>query len=343
MNTRLSIWGYRVMDIRIFNSEFVAVGTLDSFNSLNYTQKYNKKGTFTIKAQLTPETKELLKVDNIIYFEGKAGFIESVQYSIDNAETIVATGASLNYYLNRRIIWNTIDFNGTVEDFIRKVVNENTITTETNRKLIGLELGTKNNLAGTLQKQVSYKNLFTVVSEVALAADLGFKIDFIPKEKKLVFEVYEGAETGLVFSRSLDNILCLDYVDSKKDFSTVMKVGGKGEGTARVFSVVGNGEGFNRYEAFIDATDLDTEAQLAQKGKEELAGRYRINTLDGKVNTQVSSSFPLGGKVILKDLELGLTLTTRITEIEEIYEGKGKTTNLTFGYNVPSIYEKIKG
>lgn len=330
------------MDIQIFNSDFVAVGVLDSFNSFSFIQKYNKKGTFTIKAQLTQKTKELLMIDNIIYFEGKAGFIESVQYSIDKAETIVATGASLNYYLNRRIIWNTIDFSGTVEDFIRKAVDENAITTTTDRKLLNLSLGSKKGIATTIQKQVSYKNLFTVVSEVALAADLGFKIDFIPKEKKLVFDVYEGAETGLVFSRSLDNILSLDYVDSKKDYTTVIKVGGKGEGAARVFSVVGNGTGFNRYEGFIDATDLDTEAQLAQKGKEELAGRYRINTLDGTTTTN-KESFVIGGKVKIIDKELNLILSTRITEIEEIYEGKGKTTNLTFGYNVPSIYEKLRG
>lgn len=331
------------MEIQVYNTSLELEGVLDSFNTFSFTQKYNKKGTFTIKAELTETAKELLKVDNIIYYDGKSGFIESVQYTIENTQTIVATGATLDYYLNRRIIWNTIDFSGTAEAFIRKAVDENSITTDTNRKIPFLSLDTSAGTTPTVEKQVSYKNLYSTISEVALEADLGFDIVFTPTAKNLKFKVYDGAETGLVFSRDYDNILSLDYVDSKKDYLNVVKVGGKGEGTARVFATVGSGTGLQRYEGFLDATNLDTTAQLTQKGNEKLAESYRIKTFDGVVNSKVVSSFPLGGKVCFLDLELGLSLTTRITEIEEIYEAKGKTTNLTFGYNVPSIYEKMGG
>lgn len=60
------------------------------------------------------------------------------------------------------------------------------------------------------------------------------------------------------------------------------------------------------------------------------------------VNTVNTKGFGVGDMVTIIDKNWGVMINTRITEIVEIYENKGKTVNLVLGNNVPTLYEKIK-
>ena len=196
-----------------------------------------------------------------------------------------------------------------------------------------------------------------VLEETALAYDVGFSVDFSPKDKKLIFNVYKGADrtagtaNPLIFNRDYENILSETYINSTKQLKNVALVGGMGEGTARTFVSLGDAAGLERYEMFVDAKDLqqsdlsDTEykAQLSQRGTEKLADCYIVESFEGEANTNADISFSLGDKVSIVDKALNIRLDTRITAIEKIIERKGTTTNLTFGNCVPTIYKKMGG
>lgn len=139
-------------------------------------------------------------------------------------------------------------------------------------------------------------------------------------------------------------------MDSKNDYCNVAKVGGAGEEMARVFTTVGNATGLNRYEMFVDdagtqkedgQTDTDYLAALTQDGNEALAEHLIISSLDA--NVAASEDIQLGDKVTVMDKELGLKMNTFVSAIQDIYEGTDHSRNITFGYDVPTIYTKMKG
>ena len=85
---------------------------------------------------------------------------------------------------------------------------------------------------------------------------------------------------------------------------------------------------------------------LKQRGAETLAECKDIKTFESKINTRGNNvykvDYDLGDIVTISDKKWGLTIDTRITEIEEVYESGTVAINPTFGNNIPTILDKIK-
>lgn len=86
---------------------------------------------------------------------------------------------------------------------------------------------------------------------------------------------------------------------------------------------------------------------LKQRGSEKLAESNEIKTFESTVNTRGNNiykvDYDLGDIVTVADKKWGLTIDTRITEIEEVYESGEVKINVTFGNNIPTILDKMKG
>lgn len=116
------------MDIQVFNGDINLVGIIDSCNSIKWTSKYHSAGNFEIKVPLSKSNIDLFKIGNIVFLDGNAGYIETIQLDMtDDGEIITIIGKDLTAYLARRINWNIVNYSGTVEGFMRSVVNENCI------------------------------------------------------------------------------------------------------------------------------------------------------------------------------------------------------------------------
>lgn len=351
-------------EIKIFNSNIDMIGVIDNFNSIKWVQKFYEHGTFSIKLPLTPEYISVLKKDNIIYFDGNAGFIESVEFDMgDEGETITITGKELLAWLARRINWNITNYNGTVEGFARQIVNDSCIAAlNAERNIPYLELGALHNFTEAISKQDSYGNILEILNAISKTSDIGFRILFVPKEKKFIFDSYKGASrtvhqselAPLVFCREFENILQQTYIESQNSYANTALIAGVGEDINRKVTSIETGTGLSRYEIFIDARDIENtidgttlsdakySALLQQRGIEKLADYYSVTTFDSTVNTVVTSDFNVGDLVTVNDKQWNISLDTRITEIEKIYENTGKTINVTFGNDVPTIYDKLK-
>lgn len=127
---------------------------------------------------------------------------------------------------------------------------------------------------------------------------------------------------------------------------------------------VGSASGLDRYEEYIDGGDIsnpgkdadgndiaisqqDALNMLADKGSTDLAQYVEVQTFDSKINITNSNvvyktDFDLGDIVTCTSKKWGITLDTRITEIQEVYEEKGLQVNVTFGNNAPTLIDKIK-
>jgi hypothetical protein len=192
-----------------------------------------------------------------------------------------------------------------------------------------------------------------VVTNLCEAADVGIKTVFDPRTGLFSIVPYIGAQAQAVFSREFENIIEQVFTQSIIDYASFALVGGEGEGAARQFVTVGSGSGEFRHEIFVDARDLQESSfptgyldALTFRGMARLAELAMVQAFDVTVNQfgnlTYKVDFDLGSKIQAVSKQWGVTLHTRITEIEENYDREGMSLSATFGKPLLTINEKIK-
>ena len=294
------------MDIWVLDKTLEANDIVDTFNSLIWTDRYDEYGDFEIYTSVTDQALSLLQMD--YYLQSRSSehvmIIEEVLIDTDpeNGNSVTITGRSLESLLSRRIVWTQTLLDGSVQDCIKKLLDENVISPkDVNRKIPNFVFETSVEKAVTEPKitaQFTGDNLYDVISEICRLTGLGFKVTLNDK-KQFVFKLYAGADRTyaqtenpyVVFSPKFENIANSNYLESKKEYKNVALVAGEGEGAERKTTSVGEGSGLERRELFVDARDISTttednvtlsdeeyKKQLAQRGDEKLADTNRRNT-----------------------------------------------------------------
>ncbi len=355
------------MELYIFNRELVKQGMIDVFNSLIWRRRYSSCGEFELRVPVTAENLGLLRKENIICKKDdqEAGYIvyRKLTEDIEGKEMLTVKGRFMTGYLGRRIIWGTEIFNGTTEIAMRNLIDSNCINPiNPKRKIDLLHLGELKSYTHIANFQVSYANLLNVIEEKAEANELGIRTLVNVQNKKITFDIYEGLNRTAgqninpraIFSKEFENVLEQEYAESINDYKSIALIAGEGEGVERVLTTIGTGAGLSRFEMFVDARDLqqnelsleDYIIQLQQRGSEKLSENTEIQTFNSKINVSSNliykKDFNLGDIVTCISKKWGITIDTRITEIEEIYERDGFNVNVVFGNDVPTLIEKIK-
>ncbi|WP_411680418.1 siphovirus ReqiPepy6 Gp37-like family protein [Clostridium thailandense] len=311
----------------------------------------------------------------------EAGYIEyrNLKQDQDGKEVLIVKGKFLTGYLNRRIILGQEILQDTAENVMRALVNKNCInSSDSNRIIPNLVLGDLKNYSSSISYQTNYKNLLDELEILGNANELGYRVKFDIQNKKLVFDIYKGLDKSVdqsinspsIFAKEFENILEQEFTESINNYKNFGYV----EGVNRV-ALVGIEAGLSRYETYIDGKSVEsTRKQIAfvkddngdyqviqydapipddeylpmlrEKGKSDLAGMCEVKTFDSKINVNSSSKykvdFDLGDIVTCISKKWELTINTKITEIEEVYEEKGLGVNVTFGNNIPTLIDKIK-
>ena len=203
---------------------------------------------------------------------------------------------------------------------------------------------------------------------------MGFNILFRPKEKKLIFEVIEGMDRTVEqtlndpveFSTDLEDLLSSSYYSNDQDKKSVALVQGEGDGASRKSVVSGDNttKGLGRRELYVDARDLqkksldedgsevvltDSEYNkvLTQRGDDKLAENKTTETFEaqirvfGDVQYEFGVDYQKGDKITMRDNQLNVVVSARITEVEEDFDDEYALV-LTFGYSYPTIMQKVK-
>lgn len=360
------------MEIYIFDKELNLQGILESYTSFIWRRRYSKHGDFELHCALTMHNMNLLKKRNIVWKndDEEAGYIQyrNLTMDVNGNEFLVVKGKFLTGYLNRRIIWQIANLNTTSELAIRQLINDNAINpSNADRKIDLLKLGEVKGYTQETNMQTSYKNLLDEVENISSIAELGIRTKLDIKNKQMIFDIYEGIDrtagngenAPANFSREFENILEQEYSESDNDYRNIALVAGEGEGVERVTEIVGEGIGLDRYELYVDARDLQREkedgtiltdeeyqAKLIERGNNKLKEYTKIKTFDSKINLnsnlEYKVDFDLGDRVTCISKAWGVTIDTRITEIEEVYESTGKKVNIIFGDGMPTLIDKLK-
>jgi hypothetical protein len=347
------------MDLYIYNPDIELQGVIDGYSSLRWRRRFFEPGEFEIHAPATPENIAMLQESNIIHRldRQEAGIIEGI--TITTADTggdeITATGRMGSSMLNRRIITPTINFTGTVEAAMRKIVSDNAITA---RPLAHLTLGDAAGLASTCTFQATGKTVLSVCETIGKAAALGFRVRLDVPNKQWVFEVYDGINRAVtqterpyvLFSGEYGNIDKPEYCHDSTGYANYAYVAGQGEGADRVIIEVDLTNGEPRREIWVDARDLqqaedqsdaDYRAQLRQRGLEKLAETARSESFSANAintaNFEYLTDWDLGDIVSFECW--GIRLDQRITEVEEVDEGGVMTITPVCGNPLPEALD----
>lgn len=367
------------MELYIFNKDLELKGILEIYNSLRWVRRFHRAGEFELHCNLDSKAIELLKIGNLIYKKDdtELGYIDSIWFNNESGhETIKVQGMFITKYLERKINWITVMFKGTYENLMRKLVDDNAISTvNPNRKIHNLVLGDFKNYTDEVEYQNSYGNILEELEKLSSTSNIGYKIDFDYESNKLIFNTYKGIDRSFnqktiapcIFSRDFENILTQTYFESLNNFKNCCLIAGEGEGLNRKCTSIENGCGLDRYEVFVDARDISSKKKiinsegeeleiemssseyenlLIQRGKEKLAEHKELSTFNSKINMKGNNiykkDYDIGDTVTVIDNKWNIQVNTQITEIEEVYETGFLQVNPTFGNEIPTIIDKIK-
>ncbi|MBO0538459.1 hypothetical protein EXQ27_07295 [Clostridium botulinum] len=266
------------MELYIFNRDLELKGILDIFTSLRWIRRYNKTGEFELHCALDSNTLELLKRENVIFKKNdvEAGYIETRQLKIgeDGQEYLEVKGKFLANYLDRRISWDRVSFDGKTEDLMRELVYYNAINpTNLDRKIPNLILGDLKGFNEDIKYTNSFGNIIEQLENISNTNNLGYRNILDIKSRKILFDVYKGVDRTInngtiapcIFSRDFENILEQEYMDSLNNYKNTCMIAGAGEGKDRKITSIENGKGLDRYELYVDARDItDKEEKKKQ-------------------------------------------------------------------------------
>jgi hypothetical protein len=207
---------------------------------------------------------------------------------------------------------------------------------------------------GAIDFTSRYKALPEELMSLSLSSGLGWDIEAHPGSQAMVFRVLTGQDrtfgntegnSHAVFGPQYDNLDELEFVDSSTNYRNLAVVGGQGEGTARQIVLVYAGdaqpEGLARWETFIDARDLSTEASLLERGRMRLDETPGEFSLTGKTianrNLALGEDYDLGDMVTIVQPAWGVRLDTRITGIREEWSAAGYKALAQFGSTSPTL------
>lgn len=376
-----------LVSLRVFDlNTFDEIGEINVFETFIWPTEFNAYSTFELWAPINEENKELLKDGNVVWPDGSetAGVIEIVNPEVNDKGVLRFNikGRTLESLLTRRIVWGA--YNKSFKDYpstiICELVNQCAINPEDKkRKLPFLELADDPLVGEKITYQKTGGELYETINKLATEANIGFRILFDPKNKRMIFQVSEGVDRTygnkndidpVILDSDLQDILTSNYYRNSQDYKNVALVAGEDSGEARKKIVVGSEDvsGFDRRETYIDARDLQSEITtdepgttteettsltgeeyndlLSQRGSEKLSELKITETFEASLRLtgsqyEFGKDYFIGDVVTAVDRNLGVIVDAQISAAQEEFNGKYNLT-ITVGYNYPTLYKKIK-
>lgn len=344
------------MQLRIFNSDMDLLGIIENAYSIQWIRNYTSCGTFEIHTPIDSNALKLIKLDNLVWIQGKkeCGIIEGITIEQStNASNVKIVGRFAESYFSRRLIKNTFNFNGKAEEAMRQLV--------TLADIPRVRLGALNGFNDKIQFQATYKNTLTYIEKLSQASNIGFRLVPNFDTKTFTFETFKGVDRSenqrdrprVIFSQYNGDISKAEYTANSQNYANVCYVGGQGEGSARQIVICGDNSltGLERRETFINGSDIEkdklTDSQyietLKQRGESNLKEKSLVQSLEKEDRTGGTYNYPIDydvGDIITNKLEYwNISSNDRVTSVKEVYEHGKMVAVPTLGTPLPSTID----
>lgn len=264
----------------LFDFDLNKIGFITDYISVIWDKRYNDTSEFELYIPATSENFNLIKSSTYVMRpdDDMVGLIKKVELdtSAENGDFLTVSGYGAEVLLNQRIVWEPLNFTGTVENLIRKIINDAFIDEPSGnleREMV-LSFGTHlinldeaQNFKEATTTQISYKNVGEKVKELCKEYGWGYRLIYKEyRNKYLYFQLYKGQDLSkaIIFTESYGNIAQTKYTEDSTDIENVALVGGEGEGAERKTTTVGTAEGTERFEIFVDAKDVSSTMTYAE-------------------------------------------------------------------------------
>lgn len=368
--------------LTVLSSLLVPLGLINQFTALTWTSRTTTFGGFELWCPMLPENSELLRPDNLLWIGGdELGVIETIQKSTDEqgGTTLQVSGRFIESWLERRIIWGQYSGTEVVSNHLRNMVNLNAISPSDPKRVIpNLRLSTTQEALGpSISFSDSYSNLWNTVVELANSHSLFIRIKANVPEGELLFTILKGTNRSVeqsilpavVLSTDLSDILTDSYTLDATSWCNMSLVAGAGEGIQRKTSEVnGSLSGLSRRELFVDARDLQDyeevitsegttqvpiatsvyDGMLQERGKSKLGEVPLVESFDANIRMygprayEYGVDYFLGDRITMQDPNLGIQVSTEISEVQQSWDENGYSLSLVLGTSAPTITQLLK-
>ena len=340
---------------------------VDAYEYLSWTRRYRRPGAWRCQInRYLPAAKEFVP-GRLVHFrrngEDRLGLIETRQISVDvsgrPSEQWTVAGREVLGILGDRLCLHGVgtgtgydEFAGAAETALRHYVDANAINPDDARRIVPfLALSpTDDGRGGTTAQKARFDVLADLLESICAASGLGYRGRWSWDDRRLYFEVLQGADRSdsVKLSPALGNCTIKGYNESTGLAPSVAVVAGQGEAAARVVVDVGTGDGLiglTRRERFVDARDLATEAELQQRGAEKLAEDGDTTTLEVEyiqtASYRYGEDFDLGDVIHVEYPDIA-AMDARIVAITEEYAREGEKLTLTLGTEWPDLVSLLR-
>ena len=295
------------MNLVVYDKTFTPVGVTDIYESIIWTERYYECGDFEIYTMASKKLIQLLKED--YYLRSSESeytmVIEHVKIEedVENGDKLIVSGRSLESILDRRIVWDNIKVSGTLVSGLQQVFDANIINPKkkdehgniidfTQRKIPNFVFDTPTDesiLSAQLIASYYGSTVLEVVQSTCQQLGLGFRMVFIPSNKSLHFQLFNGLNLSadktknpnhkvVIFSPEFDNLISSNYELNRESYKNVTLVGGivnesavqkRVEVEGRIPNSLGEMTdipvGLDRREVYTDATSLSNKDEQNQE------------------------------------------------------------------------------
>ena len=344
------------MNIEILDQNFDLIAVISEYESFMWTDRYNTPGDFEIYSPITQENLQYLVRDNYIRLTTSEHLmiIEDIVYTSDaegTGKNVKIIGRSLESILDRRIIWGKYDVNGSFQDEIGKILNDNIINPgDSDRRISNFvfEKSTDSRITNlTVNYQYTGDTILSIIEDLTNEFDIGWKI-ILNDNKQFVLSFYVGTDRSykqndvpyVIFSPQFNNVIKSTFTVSGATLKNVALVSGdyrqtnysvEGENLSiderpPVYRTVGNGSGLSRRELYASESGIEQhedmsleeyENKLDQFGMEELKKYVLSEKFEGqyetKLNFKFGTDFFIGDTVEVAD-EFGNESSSKVIE-----------------------------
>lgn len=366
--------------IRVLSRNMDILGEIDDYESMFFTRSWHGIGSIELRINRYKKYADTLLKNNLILVGrdlNKVFIIKHREIELDKqgkaTENWTVKGYALKTIIAQRITLppsHTAYDNksGSYETVMKHYVNNHLVNpVDIKRKITNLIIAPDQQRGEYISYSSRFKNVAEEQSTLSLSSGLGWDVLLDLDNKRFVFDVFAGRDLTqsqssnppVIFSPQFDSIETMSFVQSELNYKNVAYVAGRGEGVERRVVEIGDFAGLDRHELFIDARDVaetddegnpTPEEQIIQslidRGQQKLKEMMQEEYLEGQILTKspfaYEKDYDLGDIVTIQNLDWGVTLDARITEIKEIYEPSGFKLEATFGNNKPTLIQKIK-
>ncbi len=350
--------------IRILKPTLELQGEIDNYLSFSYLRRYHLPGEFQLVTNRKVQNADKLEINHLIMLGAdkyKAGIIryKEIKTNDKGEEILTVKGYTLGAITGQRI---TIPPDGLAYD-IQEADGETVMKYYVRRNCLdipGMEfsnlvIASNQNRGENIKWQSRYKNLAEELGRLSRLTDLGWHIYLDLDLRKWIFDIYNGRDFSVsqsinppvIFSPQFENVKSQEYTESLIGYGNYAIVAGQGEGAERKIAMVGDdATGLDKHVIFEDARDIENSTDLMPRGEAKLSEHQRNISFQSEVLPygpfQYQKDWDVGDLVTVQNRDWNITMDTRITEVEEVYEAGGFKLNVTFGNNIPTLTQKLK-